>query len=102
MLFAIEGPDHEILVIRTRLDATVPASAVAHAEAVVNEWNHTRRFLKAYLGDPVDDGSRPVYAELQLALAAGASDDQLHEFIDLGAAVAAGLTEWLHGEGGLF
>ena len=68
---------------------------------MVNEWNHTRRFCKAYVGDPTERGQLPIYAELQVPLASGAHDALLVEMLDCGAAVATSFVDWLHDEGAL-
>ncbi len=101
VLFTLEGPDDEILVMRARPHATVPPDWADRAYRVVNEWNHTRRFCKAYVGDPTERGQLPIYAELQIPLSAGAHDALLVEMLDCGAAVAAAFVEWLHDEGAL-
>ena len=54
VLFALEGPEDEILVMRARAHATVPPDWTDRAYRVVNEWNHTRRFCKAYVGDATE------------------------------------------------
>ena len=101
VLFALEGPDDEILVIRARPHATVPPDWADRSYRVVNEWNHTRRFCKAYVGDPTDRGQLPVYAEMQVPLGSGAHDALLVELVDCAAAVALGFVDWLHDEGAL-
>ncbi|MFC7535051.1 YbjN domain-containing protein [Actinoplanes sp. GCM10030250] len=101
VLFTLEGPDDEILVMRARPHATVPPDWADRAYRVVNEWNHTRRFCKAYVGDPTERGQLPIYAELQVPLAAGAHDPLLVEMLDCGAAVATSFVDWLHDEGAL-
>ena len=101
VLFTLEGPSDEILVMRVRPHATVPPDWVDRAYRVVNEWNHTRRFYKAYVGDPTDRGQLPIYAEIQVPLLAGAHDALLAELLDCAAAVAMGFVDWLHDEGGL-
>jgi Putative bacterial sensory transduction regulator len=101
VLFTLEGPDDEILVMRARPHATVPPDWADHAYRVVNEWNHTRRFCKAYVGDPTERGQLPIYAELQVPLSAGAHDALLVELLDCGAAVASSFVDWLHDEGAL-
>ncbi|GGK38294.1 hypothetical protein GCM10010124_33920 [Pilimelia terevasa] len=101
VLFTVEGPDDEILVIRARPHATVPPDWADRAYRVVNEWNHTRRFCKAYIGDPTERGQLPIYAELQVPLAAGVHDQLLVELVDCAAAVATSFVDWLHDEGGL-
>ncbi|GID33148.1 YbjN domain-containing protein [Paractinoplanes brasiliensis] len=101
VLFTLEGPDDEILVMRARPHATVPPDWADRAYRVVNEWNHTRRFCKAYVGDPTERGQLPIYAELQVPLAAGAHDPLLTELLDCGAAVATSFVDWLHDEGAL-
>ncbi|KUL24209.1 MULTISPECIES: YbjN domain-containing protein [Actinoplanes] len=101
VLFTLEGPDDEILVMRARPHATVPPDWADRAYRVVNEWNHTRRFCKAYVGDPTERGQLPIYAELQVPLAAGTHDKLLVELLDCGAAVATSFVDWLHDEGAL-
>jgi Putative bacterial sensory transduction regulator len=101
VLFALEGPSDEILVIRARPHATVPRDWADRAYRVVNEWNHTRRFYKAYVGDPTDRGQLPIYAEIQVPLLSGAHDALLLELVDCAAAVAMGFIDWLHDEGAL-
>jgi len=101
VLFTLEGPDDEILVMRARPHSTVPPDWADRAYRVVNEWNHTRRFCKAYVGDPTERGQLPIYAELQVPLAAGAHDALLVEMLDCGAAVATSFVDWLHDEGAL-
>ncbi|MEV8509448.1 YbjN domain-containing protein [Actinoplanes sp. NPDC051475] len=101
VLFTLEGPDDEILVMRARPHATVPPDWADRAYRVVNEWNHTRRFCKAYVGDPTERGQLPIYAELQVPLASGAHEALLVEMLDCGAAVATSFVDWLHDEGAL-
>jgi Putative bacterial sensory transduction regulator len=101
VLFTLEGPDDEILVMRARPHATVPPDWADRAYRVVNEWNHTRRFCKAYVGDPTERGQLPIYAELQVPLASGAHDALVAELLDCGAAVATSFVDWLHDEGAL-
>jgi hypothetical protein len=101
VLFALEGPDDEILVMRARPHATVPPDWADRSYRVVNEWNHSRRFCKAYVGDPTDRGQLPIYAEMQVPLGAGAHDALLVELVDCAVAVALGFVDWLHDEGAL-
>jgi Putative bacterial sensory transduction regulator len=101
VLFAMEGPEDEILVVRARPHSTVPPDWADRAYRVVNEWNHTRRFCKAYVGDPTERGQLPIYAELQVPLRSGASDALLAELLDCGTVVAATFVDWLHDEGAL-
>lgn len=101
VLFTLEGPDDEILVMRARPHTTVPPDWADRAYRVVNEWNHTRRFCKAYIGDPTERGQLPIYAELQVPLNSGAHDALLVEMLDCGAAVATSFVDWLHDEGAL-
>jgi hypothetical protein len=101
VLFTLEGPSDEILVIRVRPHATVPPDWADRSYRVVNEWNHTRRFCKAYVADPTDRGQLPIYAEMQVPLGAGAHDALLVELVDCAAAVATGFVDWLHDDGGL-
>jgi hypothetical protein len=53
------------------------------------------------VGDPTERGQLPIYAELQVPLAAGAHDALLVEMLDCGAAVATSFVDWLHDEGAL-
>ena len=101
VLFTLEGPDDEILVMRARPHSTVPPDWADRAYRVVNEWNHTRRFCKAYVGDPTERGQLPIYAEMQVPLNSGAHDALLVEMLDCGAAVATSFVDWLHDEGAL-
>ncbi|MER7002553.1 YbjN domain-containing protein [Dactylosporangium sp. NPDC000555] len=101
VLFALEGPSDEILVIRARPHATVPPDWADRSYRVVNEWNHTRRFYKAYVGDPTDRGQLPIYAEMQVPLLSGVHDALIAELVDCAAVVALGFADWLHDEGGL-
>ena len=101
VLFAIEGPEDEILVMRGRPHGTVSPDWADRAYRVVNEWNHTRRFCKAYVGDPTERGQLPIYAEMQVPLRSGAHDALLVELIDCAAAVATTFVDWLHDEGAL-
>ncbi|MDG4829105.1 YbjN domain-containing protein [Solwaraspora sp. WMMD1047] len=101
VLFTLEGPEDEILVIRARPYSTVPPDWADRAYRVVNEWNHTSRFCKAYVGDPTERGQLPIYAELQVPLSAGAHDALLVEMLDCGAAMATSFVDWLHDEGAL-
>jgi Putative bacterial sensory transduction regulator len=101
VLFTLEGPEDEILVMRARPHATVPPDWADRAYRVVNEWNHTRRFCKAYVGDPTERGQLPIYAELQVPLMSGVHDALLVELLDCGAAVATSFVDWLHDEGAL-
>jgi hypothetical protein len=101
VLFTLEGPEDEILVVRARPHSTVPPDWADRAYRAVNEWNHTRRFCKAYVGDPTERGQLPVYAELQVPLRSGASDALLVELLDCGTLVAATFVDWLHDEGAL-
>jgi hypothetical protein len=101
VLFTLEGPSDEILVIRARPHATVPPDWADRAYRVVNEWNHSRRFYKAYVGDATDRGQLPIYAEMQIPLLSGAHDALLVELVDCAAAVAMGFVDWLHDEGAL-
>jgi hypothetical protein len=102
ILFTLEGPDDEILVMRARPHTTVSPGWAERAYRTVNEWNHTRRFCKAYVGDPTERGQLPIYAELQVPVAAGIHQSLLLEILDCGAAVATSFVDWLHDEGGLF
>src|SRR5690349_21622203 len=59
MLFTLDGADNEILVIRARPHATPAPEWTDRSYRVGNEWNHARRFCKAYLGDPPAAANSP-------------------------------------------
>lgn len=101
VLFTLEGPEDEILVVRARPHATVPPDWVDRAHRVVNEWNHTRRFCKAYVGDPTGRGQLPIYAELQVPLKSGVHDALLLELLESGTGVVMTFVDWLYDEGAL-
>jgi hypothetical protein len=101
VLFAIEGPEDEILVMRGRPHGTVAPDWADRAYRVVNEWNHTRRFCKAYVGDVTERGMLPIYAEIQVPLQSGAHDALLDEMVDCAAAVTSAFVDWLHDDGAL-
>jgi hypothetical protein len=101
VLFTLEGPEHEILVMRARPHGTVAPEQADRARTATNEWNRTRRFMKAYIGELTDRGQLPILAEMQLPLKSGITDEQLTELLDSAAHVAMGLTDWLHGDGKL-
>ncbi len=101
VLFALEGPDNEILVIRARAYSAVPLDWADRAYTAVNEWNHTRRFLKSYVGDETESGRLSLYAEMQLPLVPGVHDALLDELVDCAAAVSGSWAAWLHDEGAL-
>ncbi|GAB3222978.1 hypothetical protein GCM10027447_10250 [Glycomyces halotolerans] len=93
-----EGPDSDILVLRARAYQTVPREWAERGYAAMNEWNRTRRFLKAYLGEPTDSGSLPVFGEIQVPVRPGITKALLEELIDCGTAISGTFVEWLEGE----
>jgi hypothetical protein len=101
VLFSIEGPEDEILVIRGRPHGTVSPDWADRAYRIVNEWNLTRRFCKAYIGDLTERGMLPIYAEMQVSLHAGVHDALLDEWLDCAAAVTGVFVDWLHDDGAL-
>jgi hypothetical protein len=101
VLFSLEGPDDEILVMRGRPHSTVPPDWADRSYRVINEWNHTRRFCKAYIGDPTERGQLPIYAEIQIPLLSGVHDPLLEEMLDCAAAVTTTFVDWLYDEGSL-
>jgi hypothetical protein len=101
VLFAIEGPEDEILVMRGRPHGTVSPDWADRAYRVVNEWNHTRRFCKAYVGDPTERSMLPIYAEIKVPLQSGVHDRLLDELVDCAAAVTSAFVDWLHDDGAL-
>ena len=101
VLFSLEGPADEILVMRGRPHSTVPPDWADRSYRVVNEWNHTRRFCKAYIGDATERGQLPIYAEIQIPLMSGVHDPLLDEMLDCAAAVTTTFVDWLYDEGSL-
>ncbi|WP_198586996.1 type III secretion system chaperone family protein [Glycomyces xiaoerkulensis] len=93
-----EGSDGDILVLRARAYQTVPRDWAERGFAAMNEWNRTRRFLKAYLGEPTESGSLPVFGEIQVPVRPGITDALLEELIDCGTAISGTFVEWLEGE----
>ncbi|WP_081913508.1 YbjN domain-containing protein [Glycomyces sp. NRRL B-16210] len=93
-----EGPDADILVLRARAYQTVPREWAERGYAAMNEWNRTRRFLKAYLGEPTDSGALPVFGEIQVPVRPGITTALLEELIDCGTAISGTFVEWLEGE----
>lgn len=93
-----EGPDADILVLRARAYQTVPKEWAERGYAAMNEWNRTRRFLKAYLGEPTESGSLPVFGEIQIPVRPGITLALLEELIDCGTAISGTFVEWLEGE----
>jgi hypothetical protein len=101
VLFGVEGEEDNVLVMRARADALVPQEWAVRAYTAVNEWNRTRRFLKAFIGTPADSGSLPVYGEMQVYLGTGVHDALLDDLVDCVTSVAGAWMEWLSDEGGL-
>jgi hypothetical protein len=101
VMFALEGPDRDILMVRARAHGTVPPDWAAQAFPAVNSWNHDRRFLKAYLGEPGESGRLPLYAEMQVPLVPGAHDQLLDELLGCAVDVAEAWADWLHGDGAI-
>ncbi|THV39441.1 YbjN domain-containing protein [Glycomyces buryatensis] len=93
-----EGPDSDILVLRARAYQTVPREWAERGYAAMNEWNRTRRFLKAYLGEPTESGAMPVFGEIQVPVRPGITTALLEELIDCGTAISGTFVEWLEGE----
>lgn len=93
-----EGPDADILVLRARAYQTVPREWAERGYSAMNEWNRTRRFLKAYLGEPTDSGALPVFGEIQVPVRPGITTALLEELIDCGTAISGTFVEWLEGE----
>lgn len=98
MLFALEGPSDEILVQRCRPHMTATIRRRKRAYDVVNEWNHTRRFMKAYVGDVNERGELPIYAEMQVPAQSGVHNALLDELVDTATSVAASFSDWLYDE----
>jgi len=101
VLYALAGPADEILMMRGRPHATVPAEWADRAYRAVNEWNHTRRFGKAYVGDPNERGDLSLFAEVQVPLLCGVHDGLLMELVDCAAMTARTFVDWLYDEGAL-
>lgn len=99
VMFALEGPDRDILMVRARAHGTVAPEWAPQAFPAVNSWNHDRRFLKAYLGEPGESGRLPLYAEMQVPLVPGAHDQLLDELLGCAVDVAEAWADWLHGDG---
>ena len=101
VLFAIEGPVDEILVMRARPHATVPPRLGRPGVRVVNEWNHTRRFCKAYVGDPTDAVSCRSTRRSRCHSSPAYTTRCWSSCIDCGVSVSECFVNWLHDEGAL-
>ena len=101
VLFALEGPADDILVIRARPLGTVPVQWRHRAYEVVNEWNYTRRYVKAYVGDVNGLDQLPIYAEMQLPFGAGVQCGVLADLLNLAVTELGCFVDWLHDGGGL-
>lgn len=99
VMFALEGPEQDILMVRARAHGTVPPEWADRAYPAMNSWNHDRRFLKAYVGDPSETGRMPLYAEMQIPMVPGVHDQLLDEFLGCAVDVAEAWVDWLHTEG---
>jgi len=88
VLFQLEGPDDEILVIRARPHGDGPADWADRLPRRQRMETIRGGFCKAYVGDPTERGQLPIYAEMQVPLISGAHDALLVELIDCAAAVA--------------
>ena len=96
MRFALEGSSGSILVIQARPHDTVPLDWADRSYRAINEWNHSRRFLKACVADPDEDGRLPIYAELQVPLLAGVHDELLVDLFDRATAATRAFVDWLY------
>jgi Putative bacterial sensory transduction regulator len=99
VMFALEGPDRDILMVRARAHGTVPPVWADRAYAACNSWNHDRRFLKTYVGGAGESGQLPLYAEMQVPLVPGAHDQLLDELVGCAVDVAESWVDWLHSDG---
>lgn len=98
---SLEGPNREVLTIRTNVLERIPRDFETRAYAAINEWNRTRRFLKAYLTSPTPD-ELAVAAEFNVPISGGLTDELLDELIDCGNACASDFVRWLYEEADLF
>ena len=102
VLFALEGPDDEILVMRGRPHGTVPpglgrpgvpgGQRVEPHPPVLQGVRRRRHRARACC---------PIYAEIQVPLLAGVHDALLDEMLDCAAAVTSAFVDWLYDDGGL-
>src|SRR5262245_57690713 len=101
VLFALEGPADDILVIRARPLGTVPIDWAHRAYEVVNEWNHARRYVKAYVADANGLDQLPIYAEMQVPFGAGVQCGVLADLLSLAVTELGCFVDWLHDGGAL-
>ncbi|HEY7176316.1 MAG TPA: YbjN domain-containing protein [Micromonosporaceae bacterium] len=101
VLVALEGPADDILVIRVRPHETVPLEWAQRAYEAVNEWNHARRFGKAYVGDANGLGRLPIFAELQMPFGAGVHPALLVDVLKCAVVESRYFVDWLHDGGAL-
>lgn len=96
VLIDVEGDRYDILVMRVRPNATIPLASAERAREALNEWNYSRRFSKAYIGDPTPHGRLPIYGEIQVPIVSGIEDKLLLEIIDIGLGVFSRFVNWLY------
>lgn len=88
----------EVLVVRVQAKDGVPADWEPRALTATNEWNRTRRYLRAYLGPQRSDGQLSVLADLYLPIGTGLHDPLLDELLDSAAVAGQAWTTWLHND----
>ena len=101
VLFALEGPDDEILVMRARPHAHGAAGLGRPGLPRGQRVEPHPPLLQGLRRRPHRARQLPIYAEMQVPLASGAHDALLVEMLDCGAAVASAFVDWLHDEGAL-
>ena len=99
VLFGVQGEEQNVLVMRARADSLVHPEWESRALTAVNEWNRTRRFLKAFVGTPTESGGLPIYGEMQVYLGTGIHDALLDDLVDCVTSVTGAWMEWLAGDG---
>ncbi len=91
--FFLMGPDDKSLQVRGRWNREVGADRVAEVTALVNEWNATHLWPKAYVR--AEDEVVGVYGEHTVDYAHGISDEQVDQHLACGIATTLQLFEHL-------
>ena len=100
MLFALEGPDDEILVMRARPHATVPPDWADRPTAWSTSGTTPAASARRTSATPPSAASCRSTPRCRCRCASGAHDALLVEMLDCAAAVATTFVDWLHDEGG--
>ncbi|MCC2336207.1 YbjN domain-containing protein [Cellulomonas wangsupingiae] len=91
--FFLMGPGDKSLQVRGRWNRQVGVDQLPQVAALVNEWNSTHLWPKAYVRS--EDGVVGVYGEHTVDYAHGLSDEQVDQHLACGIATALQLFDHL-------